>query len=655
MSRFLKTAAIWLFAVVFSTLSVLVTATVVIALVYDWNDLRRPISRLVSTVLGRTTTIEGNLDIDLGWATTVRMEKLAIANAAWARQPEMLRIGVLTATVDVRELLSGRIRLPSLVLESPQVLLARSAKGQTNWTFGNGGAVKTSGEREDIPVIETLKVSDGVIRFETPDAAKDIKLELASLTLKQQPPDQEIELRGNGRYQGQPFKLRLDAGSFAQLQHSSKPYPLDMDLVAGDIAAAVTGSIGDPAKMQNLDLRLDFQGRNAADLFPILGLALPPTPPYHVKGHLQHRGKAWSLADFNGSLGSSDLHGTVSVDFSGARPVMTGDVASAKLVLADLAPFIGAPRRDEAGGEQKASDRPDRVLPAKEIDLSRLRAMDANVKFRSDRIVTEDVPLDRFAVTVVLDDGTLRLQPLAFGLGAGEVELTLSLYGARTPVTSDIDLRVKQLNLKDLLRNSAFVEQSAGTIGGRAKLSSQGTSVADILGSANGQLSLMMSGGSMSLLLVEIAGLDVVEALGFAISGDEPTPIRCLVADLKATDGVFQSDTLVFDTNDTVIVGDGSIDTAQEKLDLTLTPYAKDFSPLTLRSPISLGGTFKSPDAFPDPARTGNKNIGEKILSAILTPILGLMPPFDTEVGKDSDCASLIQQAKRFAKGGRRR
>ncbi len=104
----------------------------------------------------------------------------------------------------------------------------------------------------------------------------------------------------------------------------------------------------------------------------------------------------------------------------------------------------------------------------------------------------------------------------------------------------------------------------------------------------------------------------------------------------------------MFDTQDTVIVGSGAINMATETLNLTVTPYSKDFSPLTLRAPISVGGTFKSPEFFPDPSHSGNKTIGERIINAILTPILGLLPPFDTELGKNADCQNLIERAKRY-------
>jgi uncharacterized protein involved in outer membrane biogenesis len=326
---------------------------------------------------------------------------------------------------------------------------------------------------------------------------------------------------------------------------------------------------------------------------------------------------------------------------------MKGDLRSNKLDFADLLPAVGAPRTPQPDGEVQTSDRPGKVLPDKHIDLTRLRAMDADVVFRSDRIVTTMIPLDRFDASLTLQDGTLRLQPVRFEIGKGAVDLYMSLYGAQEPVAVDIDAHVKQINLKDLLRKTPFVEESAGIFGGRVKLASNGTSVARILGNADGQVSIVMAGGQMSLLLVELAGLDIAEALGLIVSGDKPTPIRCLVADLPASDGMFQAEPIVLDTGDTVIVGSGTINMKNETLDLTMTPYAKDFSPLTLRTPISIDGTLANPAPFPDPAGLGNETLGQKIINAILTPVLGILPPFDTEVGEDTPCVNLVERAKR--------
>ena len=150
----------------------------------------------------------------------------------------------------------------------------------------------------------------------------------------------------------------------------------------------------------------------------------------------------------------------------------------------------------------------------------------------------------------------------------------------------------------------------------------------------------------MSHLLIELAGLDIAQSLGVAVSGDKPIPIRCVIGDFKANDGVFKVKTMVLDTTDTKIVGEGQIDMGKEALNLRLVPYPKDFSPLSLRNPIAVQGTLGNPQAMTDPIGIGVEGTVKKVINAVLTPIVGLAPPIDEGVGEDSDCARLIAEAK---------
>ena len=210
---------------------------------------------------------------------------------------------------------------------------------------------------------------------------------------------------------------------------------------------------------------------------------------------------------------------------------------------------------------------------------------------------------------------------------------------------------IQEVDLKRLLQGSDFVRETAGSFNGRIKLAATGTSVAQLAGSATGDVMVVLTDGRFSQLLVELASLGIAESLGFLIEGDRSIPIRCIVADLGATQGVFDVRTLVFDTTDTNIVGDGRIDMRDEKLDLRLRPAPKDFSPLTLRAPISVQGTLGSPDAFPDPADIGVDTIPKKILDGILTVVTGLLPPVDVGPGKNAPCGEMIQRVRERLSG----
>jgi hypothetical protein len=100
--------------------------------------------------------------------------------------------------------------------------------------------------------------------------------------------------------------------------------------------------------------------------------------------------------------------------------------------------------------------------------------------------------------------------------------------------------------------------------------------------------------------------------------------------------------TLVLDTTDTVIFGEGKIDLRDEQLDIVLTPVPKDFSPLSLRSFVRVGGSFTKVSAFPDPLKTGTKSLLAKIANVFMVLVSGVVQPRDLWFGKDIDCETLI-------------
>ena len=127
---------------------------------------------------------------------------------------------------------------------------------------------------------------------------------------------------------------------------------------------------------------------------------------------------------------------------------------------------------------------------------------------------------------------------------------------------------------------------------------------------------------------------------------DKTVPIRCAYTDLTVADGVAKTRSLAFDTTDTVIVGSGTIDLRDEKLDLELKPRPKDISPISLRGPLEVTGTFKDPEFLPKPAPLAGRVAAAAALFAIAPPA-ALLALFETGPGKDRDCSDPTEPAAR--------
>ena len=131
---------------------------------------------------------------------------------------------------------------------------------------------------------------------------------------------------------------------------------------------------------------MDVRGDDTANLFPITGIALPPSPPYSIVGNLDRNGTEWRLSDMSGKMGGSDLRGMMAIDLGKERPLMKANVTSDNLLAKDSGPFIGARPGGQAGEQAAAKGdtvqrAEGKVLPNKEIELGRLKAMDADVAF----------------------------------------------------------------------------------------------------------------------------------------------------------------------------------------------------------------------------------------------------------------------------------
>ena len=388
-----------------------------------------------------------------------------------------------------------------------------------------------------------------------------------------------------------------------------------------------------------------MRGQDLEDLYPLLGLALPPTAPYAFDGRLQRDVDQWRYNGSKGKVGDSDLAGDVHIDAAGKRPYFRAQLVSQRLDFDDLAGFVGAAPstsgNETANAEQKALKAQQaasvRLLPETPYDLDKLHAMDADVRWQAHRIEAPQLPIDDMDGHLLLEGGLLKLQPLNFGVADGDIRATIQMDARKNPIVTHADIAVRKLDLPKLLPDSALAKDAIGRIGGDIKIRGQGNSIAAIFGSADGDIALGMGRGQISNLIMELAGLDIAESLRFLIGKDRQVPIRCAFADFSVKDGMMQTRAFAFDSTDTIIIGEGSINLKDEHLDLLLRPRPKDRSLLSLRSPLRLSGTFKQPTFRPDLKALGMRGAIALALATI-TPPAALLATFESGPGEDSNC-----------------
>lgn len=591
------------------------------------------LSHYLSKKSGREISLDG-LHITQERQPHITITGIKIGNAPWAKDPLLFSADRIEFSIKLWPLLKGQVVMPELILETPHLALETNSEKQDNWDF-SGGTDTAPSKRSNVPIISHLQITKGSMHYVDAIHHMDSNLAISTAIASSQ---NTLYIEGHGTYITAPFTLTMSGGSLTTLQNSHQSYPFDMDFTAAMTHVQMHGVVDDPSTFKSFHIATSITGRNAADIFKITGIALPPTPPYRVKGDLIKQDDHWDFNHFIGIVGNSDLRGNVSWYPEQKPPYFKGNFDSESLDFKDLKGFIGA---------DKKPDDPNRVIPDEPINVSRLTAMDADVVFSSKHIKTPDL-IDNFSMTVFLRNGVLLLKPLSFAIADGKISSDIMIDARKTPPLVTTDTLFTRLSLQRLFAPLAakFGKEnvSAGLFGGRANIRGNGASLHDMLATSNGTVGMGMEGGELSKLLLELSGLDLFKSAGLVVTGDKPVPINCMISDFSITSGMMKAQPLLIDTSVNTIDGSGTLDLKDEQLNMKLQVHPKKATLLTLRTPILIHGPLKKPSIGLDPTMLGMRAGAAGVLGVLLTPPGALLAFTDPGLGEKSKCSLYIRQ-----------
>jgi uncharacterized protein involved in outer membrane biogenesis len=632
-------------------LGVFAIAVVLVVVFFQWDWLRGPLESRLSAITGKRVHVDGPITGTKSWVPHIEFQTVRIEEPDFAAAPKVATIDKIAIEIDLMQLLHGRLDFPLIAVSHPVLDLMRNPDGKANWDIAQDSSGPSS--RNDMPVIGLLKIDDGKVTYRDVKRHTTLDGTIKSISAKGGSGEGSFTLDGNGTYRNAPFTIKLKGGSLNDLRETTKPYDLDATAAVGKTKVTVKGTVTDPFKLTDMNLKMTADGDNAQDLYPIFGIPAPPTPPYHLVGTLDRDGKAWLFKNFTGTVGKSDLEGSLRLETEGRKRIfVSGDLQSKNLNFADLGLLVGAPgattgdhpvseTQKEMASKQEASGR---VLPDTPLDFDEVRNVDADVTFKGVHIDAQSLPLDNLELHLKLDDALLMLTPLKVGVAGGQINSNIVIDARTDTVATDYDIRFSKFQIAQFFKSAGFPEGGSGNLDGRIRLHGTGNSVRASLATANGQASAVVDNGQISDLAANILGLDVARALGVLISGDQKVPLHCLVADFDVKDGQMTPRTFVLDTDAAVTTGKGTISLKDERLDLSLHGDPKSATPIALGGPILIGGTFKKPDVGLG-AEAYARGGAAVALGVLLTPLAAVLGFIDTGDAPGTDCGKLVQQA----------
>jgi uncharacterized protein involved in outer membrane biogenesis len=632
-------------------LGALAVALALFLVLFDWNAARGPIGRFASGRMHREVVLSGPLEVHL-WSLkpSATIRGLRVGNPAWAGPGQTATIERLLVQIKLLPLLRGRLVLLQLEADKPNLDLRRDLQGRTSWDFSGG---KAKDEPLKMPPVRRFVIHDGHLKFA--DDKRRLKLN-ATLDASEQlgAANRGFQLAGDGVLNGNKFLLKVLGGPLLNVD-PNKPYPFDADIRSGATFVTAQGVVPKPFDLGQLTVNLTAKGPDLAELYDLTGVPFPNTPPYSLKGRLVRDEKVYRIGGLAGRVGDSDLAGSLSVDANKKRPYLKADLRTRSLDFDDLAAVFGGAPSVKAGETASAGQvamaqtlrAERRYLPDATLKVDRIRALDAEVRYRATSIHDAMLPLRSADVQVKLDQGLLTADPFTFDLPQGRIAGRAQLDARpATPITS-VDMRVSNARLEQLIPIKTGGQPLSGGLVARIKLTGAGDSVHRAASNADGEVLVVVPNGEIRKAFAELLGINVTKGLGLLwAKNQDTTPIRCAVADFTATNGILRADHLVFDTGPVVATGHGTVDLGKEAVDFQIQGHPKSFRLVRLLAPINIKGPIAGPPKVGiDTGRAIGQGGFAAVLATFASPLAAVLPFVDPGLAKDANCGAMIAEA----------
>ncbi|HTB69215.1 MAG TPA: AsmA family protein [Steroidobacteraceae bacterium] len=538
--------------------------------------------RYVALRLGRPVQVNGTLQVQLfSFHPQLVAEHVIIGNPPWTPPGVTAEVGRIAAVFRLPGFwhLSG---ITGLDVQAATLHLIRDSTGRANWQLRDPANQQVN---SNSAILRTLSMLNAHVVLE--DARRHLQFvgTASAQDLGGPGPAQRLHIEGAGQLNDRAVTFAVTADPLATASHKA-PYHFTFTERSSGSDLDGSGTLPQPFTFEMVDAAFVAAGPDLKDLYFLTGVHLLDTGNYRLTGKLARRGMHTTFDDLAGTSGSSDLQGRVSTDSSSGRPKFDIDLHSRVLKLSDFG-LRAAGRTSQPKSPLLLSDAM--------ISPNVLHAAGATVKYHADRVEVGRLPFEAVSLDANIGHDVLTVAPLLAKLAGGRVTAHLTLDGSKELAAANVDLRITDLQLGQLVHKDTGPSPVEGLVQAQIRITGQGRSVHQVAASANGTVTAHMPLGALRRSFAELTDLDL-RGLGLLLTkSEQEVPVRCARVQFKAENGTLTAQDLIVDTDPVLITGAGQIHLDSEALDLSIRGNAKSLRLFRVRTPVLVQGTLAHP------------------------------------------------------------
>lgn len=562
---------------------------------------------LVKEETGRDLRINGPVSFSLLPSLALEANDVALSNAPGASTPNMVQLKTLEVKLGLLPLLHGAIEVAEFKLVNPSISLEVDKAGHPNWVFSTAtktpppaaaGAPSTQAPAPaqapaagggSIPTISLGDVSivDGEASYFDQRSGQKRVLDNINMQLSLPSFAGPFNAKGSAVWNGEKVSLSMSAARPAALQ-SGGTSPVSLSVASTPINFDFDGQ-ATGAALSKLTGTTSLSVPSVRGLAKWAGVAFNPPGtgfgPLTIKGKIDMGGGKIAFNDAAISLDAIKGDGAVAVDTNGARPSLSGRLALDKL---DINPYLPP---ENAAPASAASPAPATPVPggggaasapssgAKSsgwsdapIDLSSLKAADADFALSANSILYRKIAIGKSALDLHLKDGRFEadLTQMALYQGTGQGKVVADGSGATPAIAASFNLG--NVAIQPLLRDAAGFDRLTGTGSFALDVTGHGKSQREIVSALNGKGNLNLANGKIEGVNLIAFMKNVASAATGGQGGGNATDFGSLTGTYVITNGILKNDDLKLTSPEIPMTGSGTVDLPSREVNYRLTP-----------------------------------------------------------------------------------
>jgi len=607
-----------LIAILAGLLLILAAAIVVVPMLIPMETYKGKVTELVKAQTGRDLRIDGDIGLSFFPNIAVSIGDVGFSNATWARDAEMASMKEMRASLKLLPLFSGNVEIDSFILVDPIIHLDVRKDGTPNWQFESARTAAAPAAPETPsqgggPAVSEFKlgevsIQNGTATYRNAQSGASYAMESVNIDLAMPGLDEPFVADGSLVWNGDEIDIELNAARPRAFTEGGET-PVTLAVSAPKLKTSYEGTL------KVID-GLAFSGAVDLDVPSVRNLAAwtgNPMPAGEGFGPLSISGKASgtdNLYRFSGAKIAFDgmnATGDLSVGTGGARPTIKGELAVDRI---DVNTYLANGGESSGAGGSGGSSGGDEGWSTEPIDLSGLKAADADFTFSAGAILFQKLKIGESALKLKLANGVLNANLSKLALYEGQGSGTLSVNGAGTTPQVKANFALAGLSAAPFLTDAADFKRLEGKTAIDIAVTAAGRSQRDMISALNGNGSVKFANGKIKGINLAQLTRTVLSAAttGWQSGGTQDTDFSELGGTFTIANGILKNDDLKLLSPLVRVTGAGTVNMPQKTLDYRVEPklaatlegQGGSTEAKGIEVPVLITGSWSNPRFAPD-------------------------------------------------------